>query len=115
MEHALKTIAHRVGSYKDNNSRMADKKWAIQTSSGRIHQQKSLTIFKGRFFCRSPPLWAMGVEHALKTIAHRVGAYKDKNSHMAYKNMSNSNLIGPDPSTKGKPCTTSGPPAATNT
>ncbi len=50
VEHALKTIAHRVGSYKDNNSRMADKKWAIQTSSGRIHQQKSLTIFKGRFF-----------------------------------------------------------------
>ena len=27
-------------------------------------------------FFKSPPLWAMGVEHALKTIAHRVGSYK---------------------------------------
>jgi hypothetical protein len=35
--HALKTIAHRVGSYKDNNSSMANKTWAIQTSSGRIN------------------------------------------------------------------------------
>jgi hypothetical protein len=39
VEHALKTIAHRVGSYKDNNSRMADK-IAFQTSSGRLPQQK---------------------------------------------------------------------------
>ena len=42
----------------------------------------------------------MGVEHALKftlqTIAHRVGSYKDKNIHMADKNMGNSNFIGPD-------------------
>jgi hypothetical protein len=38
----------------------------------------------------------MGVEHALKTIAHRVGSYKDKNSHMADKNTGHSNLIGPD-------------------
>jgi hypothetical protein len=29
-------------------------------------------------FCGSPPLWAMGVAHALKTIAHRVGSYEDK-------------------------------------
>jgi len=28
----------------------------------------------------------MGVEHALKTIAHRVGSYKDNNSHVANKN-----------------------------
>jgi hypothetical protein len=56
----------------------------------------------------------MGVEHALKTIAHRVGSYKDNNSHVAEK-MGDSNLIGPDPSTKGKRCTISGPPAVTNT
>jgi Cu/Ag efflux protein CusF len=29
------------------------------------------------FFCRSPPLWAMGVAHALQAIAHRVGSYKN--------------------------------------
>jgi hypothetical protein len=40
VERAMKTIAHRVASYKDNNSRIADKKWAIQTSSGRFPQQK---------------------------------------------------------------------------
>jgi hypothetical protein len=51
---------------------------------------------KRPLFCRSPPLWAMGVEHALKTIAHRVGSYKDKNSHMADKNMGHSNFIEPD-------------------
>jgi hypothetical protein len=38
----------------------------------------------------------MGVEHALKTIAHRVGSYKDNNSRMADKNMGHSNFIGPD-------------------
>jgi hypothetical protein len=38
----------------------------------------------------------MGVEHALKTIAHGVGSYKDKNIHMADKNMGNSNFIGSD-------------------
>ncbi len=30
-------------------------------------------VISGEVFCRSPPLWAMGVEHALKTIAHRGG------------------------------------------
>jgi hypothetical protein len=38
----------------------------------------------------------MGVAHALKTIAHRVSSYKDKNSHMADKSMGHSNGIGPD-------------------
>ena len=47
-------------------------------------------------FGRSPPLWAIGVAHALKTIAHRVGSYKVKNSHMADKNMRYSNFIEPD-------------------
>jgi hypothetical protein len=37
----------------------------------------------------------MGVEHALKTIAHRVGSYKGNNSSMADKNMGHSNFIGP--------------------
>jgi hypothetical protein len=36
------------------------------------------------------------VAHALKTIAHRVSSYKDKNSHMADKSMGHSNGIGPD-------------------
>jgi hypothetical protein len=35
---------------------------------------------QGMYSCRSPPLWTMGVAHALKfalqTIAHRVGSYK---------------------------------------
>jgi hypothetical protein len=57
----------------------------------------------------------MGVEHALKTIAHRVGSYKDNNSRRADKNMGHSNLIWPDPSKKGKPCTISGPLVVTNT
>ena len=47
-------------------------------------------------FCRIPPLWTMGLAHALKTIAHRVGSYKDKSVHMAEKNMGNSNFIGSD-------------------
>jgi hypothetical protein len=47
-------------------------------------------------FFKSPPLWEMGVEHALKTIAHRVGSYKENNSRMADKNMGHSNFIGPD-------------------
>jgi hypothetical protein len=38
----------------------------------------------------------MGVAHALKTIAHRVGSCTDKNSHMADKSMGHSNFIGPD-------------------
>ena len=38
----------------------------------------------------------MGVEHALKTITHRMGSNKDNNSRMADKNMGNSNFIGPD-------------------
>jgi hypothetical protein len=38
----------------------------------------------------------MGVEHALKTIAHRVGSYKDNHIRMAYKNMGHSNFIGLD-------------------
>jgi hypothetical protein len=38
----------------------------------------------------------MGVEHALKTIALRVGFYKNKNIHMADKNTGNSNFIRPD-------------------
>jgi hypothetical protein len=38
----------------------------------------------------------MGVEHALKTIAHWVGSYKDKKIHIADKNTGHSNLIGPD-------------------
>ena len=59
VEHAPKTFAHRVGSYKD------------------IHVVKFCTACKGSLFCRSPPLWAMGVEHAPKIFAHRVGSYKD--------------------------------------
>jgi hypothetical protein len=48
-------------------------------------------------------LWAMGVEHALKTIAHRVGSYKDKNTHMANKNMGNSKFIGSDQYERRRP------------
>ncbi len=40
---ALKTIAHRVGSCKDNNSRMAEKTWAIHASSDPIN---SLSVDK---------------------------------------------------------------------
>jgi hypothetical protein len=39
----------------------------------------------------------MGVEHALQTIAHRVGSHKDNISRMAYTHMGHSNFIGPDP------------------
>ena len=48
-------------------------------------------------FCWSPPLWVMGVEHALQAIAHRVGSYKDNNSRMANTHMGHSNFIKPDP------------------
>ena len=42
---ALQTIAHRVGSHKDKNIRMADKKtWAIQTSWGRINRHLEVLI-----------------------------------------------------------------------
>jgi hypothetical protein len=34
---------------------------------------------------RSPPPWAMGVEHALKTIAHRVGSYEKAIPFMLFK------------------------------
>jgi hypothetical protein len=43
-----------------------------------------------------PTLWAMGVEHALQAFAHPVGSYKNKNVHMAEKNMGHSNFIGLD-------------------
>ena len=43
VEHALKTIAHRVGSCKDNNSCMAEKTWAIHASSDPIN---SLSVDK---------------------------------------------------------------------
>jgi hypothetical protein len=36
--HALKTIAHRVGSYKDKIPAWPTKLQAIQTSSCRIHK-----------------------------------------------------------------------------
>jgi hypothetical protein len=39
-------IAHGVGSYKDKNSRMADKKWTIQTSTGRINKNKKAPAAK---------------------------------------------------------------------
>ena len=45
---------------------------------------------------QEPTQWAKDVEHAMKTIAHRAGSYKNKKIHMAEKNMGNSNLIGPD-------------------
>ena len=48
-------------------------------------------------FCRSPPLWAIGVAHALKTIAHRVGSYKNNKICVIDTNMGHSNFIGPDP------------------
>jgi hypothetical protein len=38
----------------------------------------------------------MGVAHALKTIAHRVGSYKNKNIQMTDTNVGNSNFIGPN-------------------
>ena len=38
----------------------------------------------------------MGVSHALQAFAHRVGSYKDKNSHMVDKTMGHSNFSGPD-------------------
>jgi hypothetical protein len=47
-------------------------------------------------FCRSPPLWAMGVAHALQAFAHRVGSYKDQNIRIADKNRGHSNFIGPN-------------------
>ena len=47
-------------------------------------------------FCGSPPLWAMGVEHALQTIAHGVGFYKDNNIGMLGTHKGHINFIGPD-------------------
>jgi hypothetical protein len=38
----------------------------------------------------------MGVAHALQTIAHRGGSYKDNNSRLADTNRGHSNFIGPD-------------------
>ena len=38
----------------------------------------------------------MGVEHALKTIAHRVGSHKDNNIRMLVINTGHANFIGPD-------------------
>jgi hypothetical protein len=37
----------------------------------------------------------MGMEHALKTIAHRVGSYKDNHIRMLATNTGHSNFIGP--------------------
>jgi hypothetical protein len=39
---------------------------------------------------------AMGVEHAPKTFAHRVGSYKDSNLCMLGTHTCHSNFIGPD-------------------
>ncbi len=41
VEHALQTIAHRVGSYKDNKIGVLGTTRVIQTSSGRINRSKS--------------------------------------------------------------------------
>jgi hypothetical protein len=38
----------------------------------------------------------MGVEHALQTIAHRVGSYKDNPIGMLGINKGHSNFIGPE-------------------
>ena len=40
---SLKTIAHGVGSYNQKNIHMADKTWAMPTSSGRINSPSSRT------------------------------------------------------------------------
>ena len=51
---------------------------------------------QGIAFCRSPPLWAMAVEHALQAFAHIMGSCKDKNRHMVYNNMGDSIFTRPD-------------------
>jgi len=38
----------------------------------------------------------MGVEHAPKTFAHKVGSYKDDPIGMVGTNTGHSNVIGPD-------------------
>jgi len=38
----------------------------------------------------------MGVAHALQTIAHRVGSYKNNKICVMYTNMGHSHFIGPD-------------------
>ena len=57
---------------------------------------EALNNRQGIIFCRSPPLWAMGVEHALQTIAHRAGSYKDNNIGMLGTHKGHINFIGPD-------------------
>jgi hypothetical protein len=52
-----------------------DEPLLAQTLQRELHALWPSTV---RTFCGSPPLWAMGVAHALKTITHRVGSYKDK-------------------------------------
>ena len=48
-----------------------------------------------RFFVGAHPV-GDGRAHALKTIAHRVGSYKNKNIQMTDTNVGNSNFIGPN-------------------
>jgi hypothetical protein len=76
---------------------------AVSTFTGRLPLTRSLIrpleVLNGMqriAFCRSPPLWAMGVAHALQAIAHGVGSYKDQWIHMIDKNMGHSNFIRPN-------------------
>ncbi len=71
----------------------------MQRSALRTLMICSLEVLNNRqgiVFCRSPPLWAMGVDHALQTIAHRVGSYKDNKIGVLGTNKGHSNFIGPD-------------------
>jgi len=43
-----------------------------------IRPLEVLNDMQGIAFCRSPPLWAMGVAHTLQAFAHGGGSYKDK-------------------------------------
>ena len=54
-----------------------DRQKRLETSELLIRPLEDLNSRQGiAVFGRSPPLWAMGVAHALQTIANRVGSHK---------------------------------------
>ncbi len=61
-----------------------------------IRHAEVLNNISGMACLQEPTLWAMGVKHALKAIAHRVGSHEDKNCRVACKHTGHSNFIVPD-------------------
>jgi hypothetical protein len=139
VEHALQAIAHGVGSYRDDHICMVDThmgllnfigpdqstrqpRQRLPSSSGHRSDVMSLSIrplevlnnIQDKVFCRSPPLWAMDVAHALQAISHGLGSYRDDHICMVDTHMGLLNFIGPDqstrqprqrlPSSSGSPC-----------